>query len=90
MLINYVFIIMADPSLRKLVEQILPLSSCYSVVSRFVTNKSKFEHGQVNQALAGAMKLLLNDYMARLIEKRRVVDPESIIFSTRFSSCRFS
>lgn len=51
-----------DPSLRQLVEKILSLGSYYSTIVRFIEEKSSYHWGQVNQALAGAMDLLLQEY----------------------------
>ncbi|PSN40194.1 Gamma-tubulin complex component 2 [Blattella germanica] len=52
-----------DPSLRELVKQILPLASHYSMVMRFIQEKSQFEYGQVNHALTAAMNTVIKDYM---------------------------
>jgi gamma-tubulin complex component 2 len=53
----------SDPSLRELTQQILPLASHYSMVMRFIQEKSYFEYGQVNHALTAAMSSLIKDYM---------------------------
>jgi len=53
----------SDPSLREMTKQILPLASHYSMVMRFIQEKSNFEHGQVNHALTAAMSSLIKDYM---------------------------
>lgn len=52
-----------DPSLRELVKRILPLCSNYSIVVRFIEEKSAFEYGMVNHALSAAMRNLVKDYM---------------------------
>lgn len=52
-----------DISLFILVNRILPLCGHYSVVSRFVEEKSKFIHGMVNQALCAAMRGLMKEYL---------------------------
>ena len=52
-----------DPSLLSLVHRILPLSSHYSTVIRFVEDTSRFVHGMVDQALGSAMKGLLKEYL---------------------------
>ncbi|XP_021928970.1 gamma-tubulin complex component 2-like isoform X2 [Zootermopsis nevadensis] len=52
-----------DPSLHEMVKQILPLASHYSMVMRFIQEKSQFECGQVNHALTAAMNTLIKDYM---------------------------
>lgn len=51
-----------DHSLAELVKQILPLASHYSIVQRFTEQKTAFECGQVNNALAEAMHFLIVDY----------------------------
>lgn len=50
-------------SLRELVKQILPLASHYSVIQRFIEEKIRFEFGQVNNALAEAMRSINKDHM---------------------------
>lgn len=50
-------------SLRELVKQILPLASHYSVIQRFIEEKIRFEFGQVNNALAEAMRNINKDHM---------------------------
>lgn len=52
-----------DVSLQALVNRILPICSQYSVVSRFIVEKSKFVHGMVNQALCAAMGGLVKEYL---------------------------
>lgn len=52
-----------DPSVNELVMRILPLASNYSEVTRFIEEKSSFEYGQVNHALAAAMRTLIKEYM---------------------------
>jgi gamma-tubulin complex component 2 len=44
-------------------KKILPLASHYSMVMRFIQEKSQFEYGQVNHALTAAMTALVKDYM---------------------------
>ena len=51
-----------DPSLRNLVERILPVCSSYSAVVRFVEEKSTFYEGRVNQALSAAIRGLVKEY----------------------------
>lgn len=62
MFLSRIFFI-SDPSLRELTKQILPLASHYSMVMRFIQEKSNFEYGQVNHALTAAMNSLIKDYM---------------------------
>ena len=52
-----------DVSLRTLVERILPLCSSYSIIARFIEEKSTFYEGRVNQALCAAMKALVREYV---------------------------
>lgn len=52
-----------EPSLLSLVQRILPLSSHYSTVTRFLQERSRFVHGMVNQALVASMKGLLKEYL---------------------------
>ncbi|XP_053306596.1 gamma-tubulin complex component 2 [Spea bombifrons] len=52
-----------DMSIKELVNRILPVASCYSTVTRFIEEKSSFEYGQVNHALAAAMRTLVKEYM---------------------------
>lgn len=51
-----------DHSLADLVKQILPLAGHYSTVQRFIEQKTAFEYGQVNNALAESMHFLIVDY----------------------------
>ncbi|GAB1597452.1 gamma-tubulin complex component 2-like [Argonauta hians] len=51
-----------DPSLSELTQRILPLCSYYSTVVRFIEEKSAYEYGLVNHALAAAMRSLIKDY----------------------------
>ncbi|XP_037582084.1 gamma-tubulin complex component 2 isoform X2 [Dermacentor silvarum] len=53
----------ADPSLKEMVKKILPLCSHYSTVVRFIEEKQDHGQGMVNQALAAAMRDLLDDYL---------------------------
>ncbi|XP_067876739.1 gamma-tubulin complex component 2 [Heterodontus francisci] len=52
-----------DMSVKELVNRILPIAASYSSVTRFIDDKSSFEHGQVNHALAAAMRTLVKEYM---------------------------
>ncbi|RTG81909.1 gamma-tubulin complex component 2 [Schistosoma bovis] len=70
------------PALSDTVNKILPVCSDYSTVARFIgvynqsylnmflfaKEKSTFEYGTVNQALAGAMRGLLKDYLILLCQ----------------------
>nr|CAD7589280.1 unnamed protein product [Timema genevievae] len=63
-----------DQSLRELAIQILPLASHYSVVVRFMEEKSGFQHGQVNHALAAAMGCLVKDYLVLVAQLELLLD----------------
>ncbi|XP_027696304.1 gamma-tubulin complex component 2 isoform X2 [Vombatus ursinus] len=52
-----------DMSVKELVNRILPVAASYSAVTRFIEEKSSFEYGQVNHALAAAMRTLVKEYM---------------------------
>ncbi|XP_057590740.1 gamma-tubulin complex component 2 isoform X2 [Hippopotamus amphibius kiboko] len=52
-----------DLSIRELVSRTLPVASSYSTVARFIEEKSSFEYGQVNHALAAAMRTLVKEYL---------------------------
>uniref|UniRef100_A0ABM5FCF2 Gamma-tubulin complex component n=1 Tax=Pogona vitticeps TaxID=103695 RepID=A0ABM5FCF2_9SAUR len=52
-----------DMSVKELVTRILPVAASYSIVTRFIEEKSSFEYGQVNHALAAAMRTLIKEYM---------------------------
>ncbi|KAM9618522.1 gamma-tubulin complex component 2 isoform 2-T2 [Trichechus inunguis] len=52
-----------DLSVRELVNRILPVAASYSTVTRFIEEKSSFEYGQVNHALAAAMRTLVKEYL---------------------------
>ncbi|KAA0200743.1 Gamma-tubulin complex component [Fasciolopsis buskii] len=56
------------PTLLDTVNKILPICSDYSNIVRFVGAKSMFEHGVVNQALAGAIRRLIKDYLVLLCQ----------------------
>lgn len=57
-----------DPSLRDLVQQILPLASHYSVIVRFIQDKRQCCWGRVNHALTSAMDSLLKDYLLFVVQ----------------------
>uniref|UniRef100_G1QNM6 Gamma-tubulin complex component n=1 Tax=Nomascus leucogenys TaxID=61853 RepID=G1QNM6_NOMLE len=52
-----------DLSIRELVNRILPVAASYSTVTRFIEEKSSFEYGQVNHALAAAMRTLVKEHL---------------------------
>lgn len=51
-----------DISLSELVKQILPLASHYSLLQRFVEEKTCFEYGQVNNALCAFIQKIRKEY----------------------------
>ncbi|XP_075217460.1 gamma-tubulin complex component 2-like isoform X2 [Lycorma delicatula] len=57
-----------DPSLRDLVQQILPLASHYSVIVRFIQDKRQCSWGRVNHALTAAMDSLIKDYLVFVVQ----------------------
>lgn len=48
-----------DPSLRDLVERILPLGKYYTAISAFVEHRSHLDYGLVNHALCAAIRDML-------------------------------
>lgn len=53
-----------DPSLKHLVEKILPLATYYVSVNDFVEVYSRFEYGTINHALCSAIQVFLKDYLS--------------------------
>ncbi|ORE20229.1 hypothetical protein BCV71DRAFT_89003 [Rhizopus microsporus] len=51
-----------DPSLKHLVEKILPLSTYYSSIDAFTETYSRYEYGMINHALTAAIKTFLKEY----------------------------
>lgn len=49
--------------LQELVKQILPIASHFSIIQRFTEEKTRFEFGQVNNALAEVMSAILKDHL---------------------------
>ncbi|KAI9022773.1 Spc98 family-domain-containing protein [Phycomyces nitens] len=52
-----------DPSVRHLVEKILPLATYYISVNAFVEQYSRFEYGTINHALCSGMHVFLKEYL---------------------------
>ncbi|KAI8089941.1 gamma-tubulin complex component protein [Halteromyces radiatus] len=52
-----------DPSLRHMVEKLLPLATYYMSVDAFVEQFARFEYGTVNHALCSAMRVFLKEYI---------------------------
>ncbi|KAI0260763.1 Spc98 family-domain-containing protein [Gloeopeniophorella convolvens] len=55
-----------DPSLRDLVERVLPLATYYTAISSFIELRSHLDFGRVNHALCAAMRDMLKDYQTLL------------------------
>ncbi|KAF8483402.1 Spc98 family-domain-containing protein [Russula ochroleuca] len=55
-----------DPSLRDLVERILPLATYYTAISSFIEFRSHLDFGRVNHALCAALREMLKDYQTLL------------------------
>ncbi|EJD07888.1 gamma-tubulin complex, DGRIP84/SPC97 component [Fomitiporia mediterranea MF3/22] len=51
-----------DPSLRDLVERVLPLATYYTAITTFIQDRSHLEYGLVNHALCAAIRDMLKDY----------------------------
>ncbi|KAG8877739.1 hypothetical protein FRB97_003153 [Tulasnella sp. 331] len=52
-----------DPSLRDLVDRILPLATYYTAINEFMQLRSQLECGLVNHALCAAIRDMLKDYL---------------------------
>ncbi|KAI5983169.1 hypothetical protein EDD15DRAFT_2122280, partial [Pisolithus albus] len=50
---------LTDPSIRDLVERLLPLATYYTAISAFVESRSHLEFGLVNHALCAAIRDML-------------------------------
>lgn len=48
-----------DPSLRDLVERVLPLATYYTAISSFIEFRSHLDFGRVNHALCAALREML-------------------------------
>lgn len=48
-----------DPSLRDVVERILPLGTYYTAISAFIEYRSRLDYGLVNHALCAAIRDML-------------------------------
>ncbi|XP_028391404.1 gamma-tubulin complex component 2-like [Dendronephthya gigantea] len=51
-----------DISLQELVQRILPICTHYSLLCRFIEDKSGFMSGLVNQAVSAAMRTIMQEY----------------------------
>ncbi|KAJ3851215.1 Spc98 family-domain-containing protein [Lentinula lateritia] len=55
-----------DPSVRNLVERLLPLGTYYTGISAFIEHRSHLDYGLVNHALCAAIRDMLKDYQTLL------------------------
>ncbi|KAI9454203.1 Spc98 family-domain-containing protein [Russula earlei] len=55
-----------DPSLRDLVERVLPLATYYTAISSFIELRSHLDFGRVNHALCAALRDMLKDHQTLL------------------------
>lgn len=60
---------LVDPSLRDLVERILPLATYYTGITSFIEARSHLDFGLVNHALCAAMRDMLKVILNSLISK---------------------
>lgn len=51
-----------EPALLEMATKMLPLCECVAVISRFAETRRRYEWGLVSQALAGAMRGVLQDW----------------------------
>ncbi|RDX49409.1 hypothetical protein OH76DRAFT_1455871 [Lentinus brumalis] len=63
-----------DPSLRDLVERILPLATYYTAISSFIELRSHLDFGLVNHALCASMRDMLKDYQTLLSQLEHAFD----------------
>lgn len=57
-----------DPSLREIVERILPLATYYTSIDAFVAAHSHLDCGLVNHALCASIRDILKDYMTLVVQ----------------------
>ena len=57
-----------DPSLRDLVERILPLATYYTGITAFIEARSHLDFGLVNHALCASMREMMKDYQTLLAQ----------------------
>ncbi|ORY93853.1 gamma-tubulin complex component protein [Syncephalastrum racemosum] len=60
--VRYVIDESLDPSLRHLVEKLLPLATYYMSIEAFVEQYSRYEYGSINHALCAAISSLMKEY----------------------------
>ncbi|KAM7536703.1 hypothetical protein Aperf_G00000082891 [Anoplocephala perfoliata] len=59
------------PSLMDTLNKVIPLISQYSLIQRFVEEKSAYEFGRVNQALSEALQEILQEYWKLMCQLER-------------------
>ena len=64
----------ADPSIVDLLNRILPLANAYARVVAWVESSSRYESGLVAQALAAAVRELLNEYLIVIAQLEHQID----------------
>ncbi|CAH7688572.1 Spc98 family-domain-containing protein [Phakopsora pachyrhizi] len=57
-----------DPSLKELVERIIPLATYYTSIDAFVAAHSHLDYGLVNHALCACIRDYLKDYMILVVQ----------------------
>lgn len=62
-----------DPSLRDLVDRIIPLATHHSAISAFVELRSHLDYGLVNHALCAAIRDMLKDYQTLLSQLEHAI-----------------
>lgn len=66
-----------DPSLRDVVERILPLGTYYTAISAFIEHRSRLDYGLVNHALCAAIRDMLKDYRTLLSQLEHAFNSSS-------------
>lgn len=66
-----------DPSLRDLVDRILPLATYYTAINEFIQMRSQLECGLVNHALCAAIRDLLKDYLTLVSQLEHLFNTSS-------------
>ncbi|KAL9709541.1 gamma tubulin complex Spc97/GCP2 subunit Alp4 [Leucoagaricus gongylophorus] len=66
-----------DPSLRDVVERILPLGTYYTAISAFIEYRSRLDYGLVNHALCAAIRDMLKDYRTLLSQLEHAFNSSS-------------
>ncbi|KAJ3984346.1 Spc98 family-domain-containing protein [Lentinula detonsa] len=64
--VRFVVDLSLDPSVRNLVERLLPLGTYYTGITAFIEHRSHLDYGLVNHALCAAIRDMLKDYQTLL------------------------